>query len=247
LLEGNWGSAPLVASSYGILGWWDGTAWVQFDETTDLPSTESQDYQAVLFGQQGIVTGTPAADVCQVLDLPGIDFNGEELPGVYGIAASAPWTLIPYPVEEIDDDGTYAAIATELLAERGLDVAKPVMKQVLQVDLEGDGVDEIVAVAEDTTLEGLTAEDGDYSIAFMRRIVDGEVRTSILDESVIVDPDPELPPYWFWYTVGAVADLNGDAIMEIVLSLNYYEGIGVGVWELSGDGPVHRIRTDCGV
>jgi len=44
-----------------------------------------------------------------------------------------------------------------------------------------------------------------------------------------------------------VADLNGDAIMEIVLSLDYYEGIGVGVWELSGDDLVHRIRTDCGV
>jgi uncharacterized protein (DUF2141 family) len=100
-------------------------------------------------------------------------------------------------------------------------------------------------VAEDVSA-GLFAEDGDYSIAFMRRTVQGDVQTVILGDSVVVTADS---PVVNSYSVGAVADLNGDGRMEVVLSTAYYEGIGVDVWEYVDDdlGLVRQISAGCGV
>ena len=72
------------------------------------------------------------------------------------------------------------------LSSRGLDVASPVIKQVVRTDLEGDGVNEILVVAEDVS-PGFLFELGDYSILFMRKVVDGVVQTAVLEESVAVD------------------------------------------------------------
>ncbi|HEX2404743.1 MAG TPA: hypothetical protein VHM29_08575, partial [Acidimicrobiia bacterium] len=116
------------------------------------------------------------------------------------------------------------------------------MKQILQVDLEGDGVNEILVVAEDVS-EGLIAQEGDYSISFVRRTIAGDVQTDILGESVIVTADNPLVNS---FSVGAVADLNGDARMEIALTAAYYEGIVVEVWEYGAEGPVPRISGSCG-
>jgi hypothetical protein len=50
------------------------------------------------------------------------------------------------------------------------------------------------------------------------------------------------------FTVGTVADLNGDGKMEIVVDSAYYEGLGVEVWEYVNDdlGPVPRVSVGCG-
>jgi hypothetical protein len=127
-------------------------------------------------------------------------------------------------------------------------VAEPVVVQVLRVDLEGDGVDEVIVVAEAITGPGLFPEPGDYSIAFLRRVVDGEVQTAILGESIPDEPAEGETPFILSFRVGAVADLSGDGRMEVVLSIAYYEGAGVEVWEYVDDdlGPVRVIGQGCG-
>jgi hypothetical protein len=216
------------------------------ETTTALPVSGGEDYQVALIGQQGIVVGGPATTLCEPVNNPGIVLENEEIlgdfPGPIGVAISAPWVITPHLVETLEDDGTYTAFASELLAERGLEVPEPTLKQILQVDLEGDGVNEVLVVAEDVT-EGLFAQDGDYSIAFMRETVEGDVRTSILGESVIVTA---VDPFVVSYSIGALADLNGDSVMEIVLTGAYYEGIGVEAWESTPEGPVMRIASGCG-
>jgi hypothetical protein len=237
---------PLVVAPFGALGWWDGSGWVQVESGTTLPVAGGEDYQVALIGQEGIVAGGPPSTLCEPVNNPGVVLENEaifgDFPGPIGVGISAPWIITPHLVETLEDDGTYSAFATELLAERGLDVPEPSLKQILQVDLEGDGVNEVIVVAEDVT-EGLFAEDGDYSIAFMRQTVQGDVRTSILGESVIVTASD---PFVTSYSVGALADLNGDAVMEIVITGAYYEGIGVEAWESTADGPVMRISSGCG-
>ncbi|MGH8871324.1 MAG: hypothetical protein ACRDWS_05060 [Acidimicrobiia bacterium] len=247
-VEGNWSDTPIVAAGFGALGWWDGEGWVQVEAGTALPVVGGEDYQVALLGLEAIIGGGAPTTSCDPLDNPGVVFENEQVlgdwPGPVGVAISAPWILVPHLVEEIEDDGTYAAFAGELLAERGLNVPDPVIKQLLQIDLEGDGVNEVLVVAEDVT-NGLFAEDGDYSIAFLRRTVQGAVNTAILGESVIVTADD---PYVSSFSVGAVADLNGDGKMEIVLTSAYYEGIGVEVWEYVDDdlGPIPQIAAGCG-
>jgi hypothetical protein len=247
-VEGNWGQTPVVATGFGALGWWDGAAWVQVEAGAALPVAGGEDYQVAVLGGEGIIAGGPPTTLCEPLNNPGVVLDNEQIlgdwPGPLGVAVSAPWIVVPHLVEEIEDDGTYGGFAAELLAERGLDVPDPAIKQLLQMDLQGDGVNEVLVVAEDVTA-GLIAQDGDYSIAFLRSTVQGEVRTSILGESVIVTAtDPAMNSY----SVGAVADLSGDGRMEIVLTIAYYEGIGVEVWEYVDDdlGPQSQLALWCG-
>jgi hypothetical protein len=248
-VEGNWSGTPLVVTGFGALGWWDGSGWVQVESGTALPLAGGEDYQVAFVGLEATISGGAPTTLCEPLDNPGVELENElvlgDWPGPLGVAVSAPWILVPHLVEEIEDDGTYSAFAAELLAERGLDVPEPAIKQLLQVDLEGDGVNEVLVVAEDVSA-GLFAEDGDYSIAFMRRTVQGDVQTVILGDSVVVTADS---PVVNSYSVGAVADLNGDGRMEVVVSTAYYEGIGVDVWEYVDDdlGLVRQISAGCGV
>ena len=240
-----------MASSFFALGWWDGSAWVQAEDTTTLPVVGGEDYQVALLGQEAIITGGPPATFeCGAFVGQGVVFENEqalgEWPGPMGVAISAPWMIVPHPVEVIEDDGTYATVATELLAERGLDVSQPVMKQVIRVDLEGDGVDEVLAVAEQVSGE-FQADQGDYSIVFLRRMVDGVLVTDVLLDNVVADVESSSgSPTRVSYSVAALADLNDDARMEMVLNVDYGEAQEIGVWELLDDVPVPQMGTGCG-
>jgi hypothetical protein len=246
-LEGNWADEPLVTSGFGALGWWDGDSWVRVDDVGALPVVGGEDYQVAAVGAEGVITGGPQDLVCEPLDLLGVALSDEELlgewPGPYGVAISAPWELQPHLFEAATDDGTYSDIASGLLASRGLAVANPIVKQLFRTDLEGDGVNEVLVVAEDIQ-GGYFPDAGDYSIAFLRKVIDGTAQNAILGVSVT----PDETSFITGFSIGAVADLSGDGKMEIVLSSAYYEGLGVEVWEYVDDdlGPTPRIGVGCG-
>jgi hypothetical protein len=249
LLAGNWASGPLVTTDFGALGWWDGTDWLDAETRGALPVVGGEDYQTIVLDSPGLTTAGPQTIVCEPLGLLGVQIADPgllgEFPGPYGIAISAPWTLQPHLFEQISDDGTYATLAGEILADRGLDVANPVVKQLIRTDLEGDAVNEVLVVAEDVT-PGFLMEVGDYSLVFMRRVIEGGVVvTAILEETVVLGEDQQ---YSGAHSVGTVADLNGDGKMEIVTNSAYFEGFGVSVWEYVDDdtGPVVRLQNGCG-
>lgn len=248
LLEGTWADEPLVTTGFGALGWWDGGGWLDAESEGALPIVGGEDYQVIRLGNTAVTTGGSQTLVCPPLDLVGVELDEPELlgelPGPYGLAISAPWALQPHLFEETSDDGTYAGFASQLLSERGLDVANPTIKQLVRTDLEGDGVDEVIVVAEDVT-PGFLLEEGDYSIVFLRKAADGEVQTAILGETIVLDEGDQFgAAHW----IGGVADLNGDAEMEVITNLIYFEGFGVAVWEYVDDdlGPVVVLETGCG-
>lgn len=246
-LAGNWADQPLITTDLGALGWWDGSEWVRAEEAGALPVEGGEDYQVSLLGEGSIISGGPQATICEPSLNLGVVLEESGLlgdwPGPYGVAISAGWVLHPYLLESFDDDGSYAGFAQELLASRGFEVDTPVIKQLYRTDLEGDGTNEVLVVAEDVS-RGLFAQEGDYSIAFMRKVVQNEVRTAVLGESVIDEPDGFLTSF----TIGTVADLNEDGKMEVVVDSAYYEGLGVEVWEYLDDdlGPVPQIGAGCG-
>lgn len=247
-LEGNWADEPLIVSGFGALGWWDGADWIMAEDFGALPVVGGEDYQVARVGLQAITTAGPQTLVCDPLDIIGVEVNNVELlgewPGPYGVAISAPWDLQPHLFEAVTDDGTYSAFAAELLSSRGLDVAKPVIKQLFRTDLEGDGVNEVLVVAEEVE-PGLIMVDGDYSILFLRKVIEGEVQTAVLGSTVILPGDD---PFGAAFSIGAVADLSGDGKMEIVVDLAYFEGLGVEVYEYVNDdlGALSQLAVGCG-
>lgn len=247
LLAGNWADLPIVTTDFGALGWWD-DGWFDAESEGALPVIGGEDYQTIVLDSVGATTGGPQTTVCEPLDLLGVELSDPSLlgafPGPYGVAISAPWALQPHLFETVPDDGTYAGFASELLAARGLDVPDPVIKQLVRTDLEGDGVNEVLVIAEDVT-PGYLLEPGDYSLAFMRKVVEGDVQTAILGDTVVLD---EGGVYSGAYTYGGVADLNGDARMEIILDTAYWEGFSVWVFEYANDdlGPLMVLETGCG-
>lgn len=248
LLAGNWADGPLITTEFGALGWWDGDDWLDAETEGALPVVGGEDYQTIVGDDLSVTTGGPQTSVCEPLGLIGVELSDDDLlgsfPGPYGVAISAPWPLQPHLFGDAADDGTYAGFAASLLSSRGLAVARPVIKQLIRTDLEGDGVNEVLVVAEDVT-EGLLLEPGDYSIVFMRKVVNGEVQTAVFDETIVLDDDGQ---FGGAHTVGTVADLNGDGKMEIVTNSAFFEGFGVTVWEYANDdlGPIIRLLTGCG-
>lgn len=247
-LEGSWADEPLIVSGFGALGWWDGSSWIMAEEAGALPVVGGEDYQVARIGLQAITTGGPQTLVCEPLDNIGVVVDNDELlgewPGPYGVAISAPWDLQPHLFESVTDDGTYAGFASALLATRGLSVASPVIKQLFRTDLDGDGVNEVIVIAEDVN-PSMLMDEGDYSIAFLRKVVDGEVQTAVLGATVVTDADSQ---FGAAFTLGAVADLSGDGKMEIVLDSAYFEGLGIEVIEYVDDdlGPLTQLQVGCG-
>lgn len=247
LRSGNWADQPLIVTDFGAMGWWDGSEWVRADDVGALPVTGGEDYQVSLLAEGSQSSGGPQTTTCEPLLNLGVQLERPELlgswPGPYGVAISAGWELHPHIFQSFSDNGSYAGFARELLAERGLDVPNPVVKQLYRTDLEGDGTNEVLVVAEDVS-EGLFGQPGDYSIIFMRKVVEGEVQSGILGDSIFAEEGDFL----ISFSLGTVADLNGDGKMEIVVDSAYYEGLGVEVWEYVDDdqGLVPRVNVGCG-
>jgi hypothetical protein len=247
-LEGNWADEPLVTVDFGALGWWDGTKWVEAEAESELPVSGGEDYQTVRLDELAMTTAGPQAVVCEPLGLIGVQLADPGLlgdfPGPVGVAISAPWTLQPHLFEEIADDGTYARFAADLLSNRGLEVASPVIKQLFRTDLEGDGVNEVLVVAEDVPPNFLM-EPGDFSIALMRKVVQGEAQTAVIHETVAEDEEDTFAGA---HSFGGVADLNNDGKMELIAGSAFFEGFTVTIWEYANDdlGPVAVLDIGCG-
>jgi len=248
-LAGTWADQPLIATGFGALGWWNGADWLDAESEGVLPVAGGEDYQTILADSLGMTTAGPQTTVCEPLELIGVELADPELlgdfPGPHGVAISAPFDLQPYLYDDqTTDDGTYAGFASALLSSRGLDVDDPVIKQLIRTDLEGDGVNEVLVVAEDVT-PGLLLQPGDYSILFMRKVIEGEVQTAVFEETVVMDEDDQ---FLGAHSVGTVADLNGDGKMEIVSNSAFFEGFSVAVWEYVDDdlGPARRLERGCG-
>ena len=144
----------------------------------------------------------------------------------------------------------YREAAAEILRSQGIDNPKVNLTQVIQVDLDGDGVEEVLVSA--TNYQrfkpegGLTpdARAGDYSLVFLRKVVQGQVVTRIITGEYYPKAKKFNAPAE--HRIIGVLDLNGDGIMEIVLSGRYYEGEWVDAYRVHGAKIIKLFSMGCG-
>lgn len=231
-----------------MLGWWDGS-WQTGD---DPPVSGGEEYQVVRLDQPiSSTVGTGPVPDCDPLDLVSVDFD-PPIPGGFleidALAVQTAGEVRPHGVEMLGLSLPAYVEATAALMETRVDGTPEVnLTQVIRTDLEGDGVDEVIVAATTIPDDWFTSEVGDYSIAYLRKVIEGEVQTAILGVSVIENLDDLLSDLVV-FEVSAVADLNGDGKMEIILNGTVWEGAFLQAWEYVNDdlGPVEALVCGCG-
>jgi hypothetical protein len=242
----------VVVAPEGILGWWDGSAWVRSDSGAAPPVSGGESYALVQLGADGTAIGSAPGPGCgigdpgpPIVDL-GVDGSPDRLApvpiGLLGVAEPH-----PRPVTALGDRAEYVQIAQELAAARGLS-ADGVTVDVQRADLGGNGTDEVLLRVERISdPQTLFAAEGDFSIVVLRQVIDGQVQTTVLHESVAAPGDDVATPFVEVGRVAAIADLNGEGRMEVVIQRRYYEGSSTQVWESDPSGGVHGILdVGCG-
>lgn len=242
---------PIVELKHGgLLGGVQNARWIAATKVAPKMKSESE---FVLVGWDGVEEGGvtlgkkgETEDVCQ--DFTRMTFELEQDHGV-AIGSAAKWNPVPRALKAIDpNNATYKTVVMNFLKKKG--VVRPVVriKEAFRIDLEGDGVEEVVLSAT-YYKKGLSSEAsvGDYSFVILRKAVRKIVTDHLLQGDFIlkrVDFGAPTENH-----VSAIADLNGDGKMEIVLNGSYYEGDFASAFEMKNGKPVKikEFEIACGV
>jgi uncharacterized protein (DUF2141 family) len=212
------------------------------------------DENYTLFGIEGVNEGeftvgkpTVGDDVCT--DFYSIDASEEAAAGV-ALGDGFKWNPMPRAVKSIDlNDAGYKKIVTGVLATKRITKTTTKLTQAVRVDLDGDGQEEVLIAATKYASGDVSASAkvGDYSFILLRKIVAGKVQNTIVAGDFITKKIDFGAPSE--YQISAIADLNGDGKMEIILYSMYYEGSSSGVYEMKGNKAVEvaALSVGCGV
>jgi hypothetical protein len=248
----------VVVALDGALGWFDGRSWVQAQNS--IPIQGGETFQVFAVGRQPAeAVAIDTNDGCELIQPsvgvaldPNPFASGLEIFGSNPLAISAPWDVAPHGVFPIKSSPEHVQLASELLSDIGVDDPEPRFAQLLRTDMDGDGVDEIFAVAErrsDPSGALFDAPTGDYSLAFARVIVGEEMRTFVLAQWVVAPPaDDGFGTDLVIYRFDAFVDADDDNVDEFALRSTYYEGSGVALYDYEGPdtGFVDVISAACG-
>jgi hypothetical protein len=242
---------PVVELTHGgLLGGVLKGKWIA---PTKVAPTIGKETEFVLVGfrgveEGGVTLGTKGEkeDVCE--DFTRFEFELKQDTGV-AIGSIAKWNFVPrIPTTIAPNSSTYKTVVTNYLRKQG--IAKPVVhiKEAFRVDLEGDGVNEVILSAT-YYKNGLAASAavGDYSFVIVRKAVGKVVTDHLLEGDFVLKKIDFGAPNE--YHISAIADLNGDGKMEIVLSGSYYEGDFAFAFEMKNGRPVKikEFEIGCGV
>ncbi len=261
--KGNNGSTrridPIVALDFLLGGYSSDGEWVTAEDMTDY-IRGGEKYSCYAF-DKFVGTGTGSKiELLDPIDTVSVTVACES---EYLLAVGGEWDALPrVPVSQGTGSETYKKIVKDILAEEGLPDAEAVIKQNYRIDLEGDGIDEVLIWASNLDYEyiDIAAKKGQYSIILLRKIIDGEVQNipvsyviytsdTIFDAGDVDEYDFEYNNYSITYVdkIRSIADVNGDGIMEVIVDSRYYEGEFVIVFELQGDKMVDVLSNGWGV
>lgn len=165
---------------------------------------------------------------------------------VVGVASG--WVAArPQTTDLSIDDPYYSQALTEWFQSQGNVSAEIHISRILRVDLEGDGVDEVLLSASYFKEKfAFLTETGDYSVVLLRRVVGDDIVTIPLVKDYYVSTNPEFEvSYPNTYTLADAVDLNGDGTLEVVVDVRRYEGGGAIVYRVDGQNVREVLRALC--
>lgn len=169
-----------------------------------------------------------------------------------GIAVASPsWNVMPRQPRALGvKDATYLQIVRDILKEAGLKNPQVNISQAYAIDLEGDGAEEVVIVANHFAqgaheLGGMPmqAAAGDYTLVLVRKTTGAETQNVFVVKAVWLKPGGG--GLARANHLSAIADLNGDGVMELVVYNAYYEGSDSDVLQVKGGKVTPLLGCSC--
>ena len=143
------------------------------------------------------------------------------------------------------DDPAYIQAVNEWFQSQGNSPTEIHLTRILQVDIEGDGVNEVLLSASYfNDASGHMTETGDYSIVLMRKVVGNNVLTIPLVKDYYVSSAPEMS-YPNTYTLAEAVDLNRDGTLEVIVGVSRWEHGGAIVYRVDGQNVREVMRAIC--
>jgi hypothetical protein len=224
---------PIVdAGEAQLFGAVAGGRWLPADSAAPM-IREGTTYQLYTLtrrlGEQQSGAAGPPAETCTnpTVEITGVQQAQEDI-----IAVGGEWNALPrVPSRQSTEQHEYHQVLAQWLQARGIADPTVNLTQLLRVDLEGDGAEEVLIAANLLRGAGTSALAGDYSVVLLRRVVGGEVQTLPLAHEYYPDgciavcaPAAR--------RIAAVLDLSGDGVMEVVLAWQDYEGRGKTIYRV---------------
>ena len=192
------------------------------------------------------------ADICE--DVYTIELTPKPEKGI--IALAAPWNALPRAPKVLDTtQPVYIQAVREFLDSHGLKHSRVNVTSILRIDLDGDGEDEVLISATNyptrrsniqSTLAPVPSASpaGSYSLVILRRVVDGKVRTQLIQGEFYPKAKTFNAPNS--YEVIAVLDLDGDGKLEVVVRSLYYEGGATSIYRCTPAKVEELVTVACG-
>jgi len=175
----------------------------------------------------------------------------ESLKPILAIGANAKWNPLPRMPKKISlTDKTYQKIALDFLKTKGMKIKSVKIENIFSIDFEGDGTDEIFIEGTNYKDEngeiGSPARAGNYSFVLMRKVINGKAKNFLI-AGEFNPKKPEIEDYITEVDLSAVADLNGDGKMELILKSTYsYGGMSSGIYEVDNAKLKEVLSIECG-
>jgi len=224
------------------LGRWTGNAWESALDDDQQPRQPAIASEEVLIHEIDVnpITGTvgaPAETCSDERTGPAISPNARapEDPGFgyRAIAFDAEWTTQPRQIALVDAQiDSYAAAGVAAFEGTGVDAATGTIQQIVVSDLDGDGDDESLVTFGGTDFSALLLIDADTGTSLT--VARDNVPVAAPDTGATTETTEATEPSSETYRTLAVADLNGDGLMEFVV--HAWEGTDATVIVNSYDG-----------
>ena len=152
----------------------------------------------------------------------------------YDIAMNADWNLYPRSYSnQSTNQKSYNDLVKNLLIKEGLKNPDTTLKQVIRVDLDGDGTEEVLITADNTINDKFEqVRKGDNAIVIFRKLVNGKVVVQVVEKDIKLKNEEIDSLYRLLFRIETFSDLDGDGIMEVFIKSWYYEGEGWFVYKL---------------